>query len=510
MDTSIFVNRDRELGLIREAVEILRDERRLLRTPIIEFSGVQGIGKTTLLQQIRLLCDREKLLCIVNDAKQITTHDLKNVEFLIKERPVAFILDTLDAVDNDLFQAIEIRLSKLVESSRLFVILGSRVERKFERVRSIARKLTIIPLQPLNHESCLKYLDHFTPVISSDSRNIILDWTYGYPLAMDIMTRAILDRQLDLAKEEDRKQLMNTLGKEVIEEKLLVTASSSGERIRLQSLLALLSVPRRFNLILAQDLIKRFTPQYDLGSSLAYITLPKVIEEVTSVLSWKLERAGYSIDEPIRKLFLVQYKIEQPQKLGEIHAFLADKNKQFIAEVSGSDRIRCLWEFLYHLAYSQDEAKVQEALAQHFTQSVQVPVQDEQALLQLSESLVQLYEEFQRDQELKESLGPQNTSFALSLMYRSFLEIYRQFPENERINWLRIFFSLVTQKPQSSDFAVMFEEGMRQIAKQVSGSDAIMLYKELMRDKEIEALLGAIFEEVSRRILDELNREEGP
>lgn len=72
MDKQVFVNREKELRQIGEAIEILQDEQRLLRTPIIEFSGVQGIGKTTLLQQIKLICDKKSLLCIMNNADRIT------------------------------------------------------------------------------------------------------------------------------------------------------------------------------------------------------------------------------------------------------------------------------------------------------------------------------------------------------------------------------------------------------------------------------------------------------
>ncbi len=68
--SSIFVNREKELRQISEAVETLQDEQRLLRTPIIEFSGVQGIGKTTLLDQVKVICDNKSLLCVKEDAKQ--------------------------------------------------------------------------------------------------------------------------------------------------------------------------------------------------------------------------------------------------------------------------------------------------------------------------------------------------------------------------------------------------------------------------------------------------------
>src|SRR5213592_261105 len=97
--SSIFVNREKELRQISEAVETLLDEQRLLRTPIIEFSGVQGIGKTTLLQQVKAICDSKSLSCIMANAEQISSSDFNRIESLIGKEPVAIILDSLDAAD---------------------------------------------------------------------------------------------------------------------------------------------------------------------------------------------------------------------------------------------------------------------------------------------------------------------------------------------------------------------------------------------------------------------------
>src|ERR1700730_14610065 len=122
----IFVNREKELRHISEAVETLQDKQRLLRTPIIEFSGVQGIGKTTLLHQVKAMCDSKSLSCIMKNAEQMTFHDFNHVESLVREGPITIILDSLEAVDNEQFQTIETRLSELIENSRLFVVLASR------------------------------------------------------------------------------------------------------------------------------------------------------------------------------------------------------------------------------------------------------------------------------------------------------------------------------------------------------------------------------------------------
>ena len=504
---SLFVNREKELRQITEAVETLQDEQRLLRTPLIEFSGVQGIGKTTLLQEVKAICDGKNLSCIMENAEQITLHEFNRIESLVKQEPVAIILDSLDAANNEQFQAIETRLSELIESTRLFVVLASRNVQKFDHTRSLARKLTIYPLEPLKREYCVSYLDNFAQDISSETRGIIFDWTRGYPLAMSVLTEAIVKGRLDPTQDQDRKQLLSILMQRVVEEKLLASANSDTERTRLQTLLALLSIPRRFNLTLSQDLIEHFAPQYKFESSLAYITLPKSINEVTSVLNWSLERAGYSIEAPVRNLFLLYYRIEHPQQYLEIHKFLAEKNKGFITQVSGSHRIRYLRDFFYHLAciaVNTGDTSVRENLEKQIAQLVHVQTQDEHSLLSSLEDILQFYEEFLQDQELQDALGPRNAAFALLQVYRSFIKIYRQLPENIRGNWLREFFSLVARQSTSNNFDLIFEEGMRQIIKQVARDEASKLYYELIQDKGLKGLLGEQFEAVKSRIYNDL------
>src|SRR5437588_9737112 len=131
VSSSIIENREKELKQISEAVETLQDEQRLLRTPIIEFSGVQGIGKTTLLEQIEAICQDKGIPYIKEKAERITAHDFKHVEALIKIAPAAMILDSLDAASNEQFQTIETELSDLLENNRLFVVLASRTAQIF-------------------------------------------------------------------------------------------------------------------------------------------------------------------------------------------------------------------------------------------------------------------------------------------------------------------------------------------------------------------------------------------
>src|SRR5207248_2080776 len=131
------------------------------------------------------------------------------------------------------------------------------------------------------------------------------------------------------------------------------------------------------------DLVEEYASQYSLASSIAYISFPSSIGKAVSALSWDLSRSGYCIETPVRKLFLRKLKIEQPQLHQEIHRFLAEKNKSFIEEVAGTDRIHYLREFFYHLAHFEQEEMLQQILTE----------QIEQLMSQESvENLMRLYE----------------------------------------------------------------------------------------------------------------------
>src|SRR6266516_40642 len=503
VSSSIFVNREEELQRVSEAVVTLQDRQRLLRTPIIEFSGVGVIGKTALLRQIKAICDDHGVFCVMKDAQYITSNDFNDIELLASDAPVAIILDALEEIDNEQVQTIGTRLGTLIDKTRSFVVLASRKLQTFENTRSIAKKLILHTLEPLPPVSCRQYLDNFALPLAA--RDIILEWTRGYPLAMKVMTEEVVNERLDPTDEQKRRQLLGVVIREVIEKKLLANVSSS-DKARIQKTLELLSLPRRFNLILMQDLIEKFVPEpeYKEENSLAYIRLPKFLNESTNVLSWSIERAGYCIDVPIRNLLMLRYKIERPQQYIQIHKFLAEKYEKYardVREVAGADYVRYLREALYHLACYEEPTKLHESLNEEIKHLAQVRIREEKTILQSLESFMQFYEEFQQDRELKEVLDVRNTNFVLSLIYKNFMEVYRRLPENEREEWLKTFFKLIVQKQEKDDFALIFEEGMHQITKQVPREEAIQLYEELIQGRDLKTLLGTKFNEV-RALLD--------
>jgi replication-associated recombination protein RarA len=65
-----FINRGVELQLIEDACDNLRKSEPFLHTSIIDFYGVEGIGKTSMLEKAVDVCRRNKVRWIKADASQ--------------------------------------------------------------------------------------------------------------------------------------------------------------------------------------------------------------------------------------------------------------------------------------------------------------------------------------------------------------------------------------------------------------------------------------------------------
>ena len=418
----LFVNRATELELIDDSFSTLLDRKRLLRTPLIEVSGVGGIGKTSLLKQVEQRCHTIDIQyiwvdvsqnpsnierAIISQAKKYTQEEAALLErspvqatkLLLQQGPVVMLFDSVEKANADQLNMIETLLRDLIDDEQLFVVLASKKILAFQHERSVARKLTSLALKPLDREHCEFYLEQQEHLIEPEVRNIIFDWTRGYPLAMHVMVEAV-HSGLDPRNEEGQKALLSLLTEQVINQEVLANVKPT-ERARYFSALQLLSVPRRFNLVLMQDLIENFAPELKKASSLAYFGLPKEINEATDVLNWSMLHAGFSVDGPIRHIFLLLLKMEQPSRYFAIHDFLIQANLRLAMEVpSGSDRARYLRESLYHIASNTSSA----LLAELLDQALQITLQEP------PDTFLQFYEEFLQDEELKEALGTHLTA----------------------------------------------------------------------------------------------------
>src|SRR5437667_2166492 len=126
----IFINREAALKSINDVFATFSDKKRLLRTPIIDFYGVGGIGKTVLLHEVRQRCQDAQLRCIWVDlnkglhefsrefvhqvqqySRSLTSEisgnnddlyqSISETRVLLKRGPVVMLFDSIDANNNE-------------------------------------------------------------------------------------------------------------------------------------------------------------------------------------------------------------------------------------------------------------------------------------------------------------------------------------------------------------------------------------------------------------------------
>ncbi len=521
-----FVNRDTELDFIKTTFSNSLKGNKPLRPQFIQFHGVGGIGKTTILKRIEHECNEKNLFPIWADASHkpafITEEIIKlaqnfGIHFQIQgdeidksveatrailklKGPTVFLIDALDHENEEHFRWIEELLYRFTEDSKLFFILTSKKVISFEHTMAIARKLKTIPLKPFTRNHCSGYIALLAPESTQETQNLIYKWTGGYPLAVNIMTRTIEKEQLDLNKEQDQRRILNVITEQVINRGVLANVVQDEADLRwYQTMLSLFSVPRRFNLSLMQKMMERFAEQHKLSSSLGYIDLPRRLNKKADVLAWNQDKAGFSMEAAIRPIFLTKQRIEEPQKYKLIHGYLAGFNSSLALEVTGTDKIRCLLEALYHTACGTDDTAIIETAIKNTMQIVY----NEQL-----DSLQIFQEEYEKDEELQEELGTKK-NLPLSLinkhLSKSYLEEAKTLHSEEQIGHLHTSFSHLARGPfiEAETAELLITQLIELVKQQYEGEVCHRLYEELIKEREIQTAIGPQYSTILHSLVEE-------
>lgn len=497
------VNRETEKGILDEAIRALRNHQQdiILRTPIIDLYGIVGIGKTAILQHVEDLCKQHNVAFISIDASHgadffsreiiIQAQQYKAVPTfhedlllqskgalatLLEKDSAVMLLDNVDTANELITERISDTLSDVINDDKMLVVLTSN-RGLFNFDRSIAKKLTSLRLKPFNPEDCETYFDTVVTPLDRETRDCIFDWTRGYPLAMEVMIKAITERGLDPRKPADQQPLLNSIIERVIDNGILAR-SIEAERQRYKEALTLLSIPRRFNLVIMQDLIERFAPNLKRESSLSYMRLPRMINQDIGVLNWDMFKAGFTVDAPIRNIFLLKNRIEQQEQYLEKHRFLAEINLKFAAEVSGSDYLRYLREYLYHSAHVLDSQQ----LTLLVTQTIGPVTEGPFSLFE------QFSEEFSQDNEFQEVLGDVSTLIQ-SLLYQRLAREHKKAAllsssESERLDHLREYFAAIVHDPLVTDMAATLTQHIQDMLVDMPPSTASSLLADLLQTEK--------------------------
>lgn len=496
-----FINRDTQLELIDDAFAALLDNTRLLRTPFIDFYGVKGIGKTTLLKKIEQKCKDQNVSYIwVNASQDIASFSMEianqirtkyqqelqsNVanwqsqpisatRGLLERGPVVMLLDAVDPTNTEQVRWLEVMLRDLLEEHKLFVVVTSKKMLFFER--EVARKLTPIPVEQFTHKSCDLYIESISSRIEAEMRSIIFEWTRGYPLAIDVMVKAIQNEKLDPRRPQDQRRLLAIIIEQIIDHGILAKVEQT-ERDWLRSFLTLFSVPRRSTLLIMQEIIEVFAPELRLERNLTYFRLPKLVGETTGVLNWF--HPGFSVMSPVRHLLLLKQRIENFERYIAIHSFLRHMNKRFAGEVSGSDRIRYLHEYLYHSAHADD----MHVFSSNLEQTLQ------ECLLESPEFFIQFSERFLQDEALREELSNVPNG-VLAFMHRQLAETCKKFAQGysstERLPAWRNFLYHIALNPETANISSTVKRHIEAIIQAEPSHVSLKLLEELSLDERFQ------------------------
>ncbi|MBO0796497.1 MAG: hypothetical protein J2P36_36885, partial [Ktedonobacteraceae bacterium] len=253
------------------------------------------------------------------------------------------------------------------------------------------------------------------------------------------------------------------------------------------SALTLFSVPRRFNLIIMKHLIERFEDRLRQPSGVAYMSITRMINQATDILNWNIVRAGFSVNDPVRALFFLKSKIEDPERHLQIHRLLAQLNKQFADEVHGLDRIRYLREYLYHSAHTETAQDLAQVLAQTMIDMI----------AESPESSEQFYEEFRLDEELNEVLGEQK-KIVLSQFYRYKAEANRQLAREssgtEHLHRIQDFFYYIVEDPQIADLRSVLQQYIESVLTEEPSQNVSAVSNALLHDSSFKESLGKHFD----------------
>lgn len=446
------INREEELKIINNAITALTSDDQLVETPIVNFFGFSGIGKSRLLDEIVLLCEQKQIKWIrmqaSDDLPIFSTRVFEHIQHTFSDaRPpqsindsvdiirsfledyanLVLIIDTIDSNDEQQKGFLEIFLNELINYNNTFTILSSLREISFPQQRQITRKLSFHPLELLSKEKSKEYLRALSPSLTEEQLERIFSWTQGHPLAMNELMRAREEEGCDLDAESTYPDLIQRIFDALITKKL--PAGVESERDWFQIMLRLFAVPRRFNLILMRQLIESFEAEQRLTNNVEYIKLPRKISRATGVLQWNRERGGFTLEEPVRTLLILQLKMQFAERYHEINRFLADLNWQYASETENvEDCVQYEKEYAYHRLVDAEPVDKATVAAEVRQKLLSIAEKDYSQVIRFQQDLL-------LDDELQEALGSEFPPF-LQQLYQDiagyFYRVYQEAADPEQ------------------------------------------------------------------------------
>lgn len=386
-----FINREEEIDLVESLLTKIQ-QGIYFRDWIIEFYGIHGIGKTTLMEQVSRICKIKSTPCIKFDFYELKRfrryqkivklrikkelqiwqpniisrtseliaelpeeQEMGNsrtagyIHVFLNKMPLVLMFDTIEQADLAHLEWLESFFRLLVSERRtgLLIILAGRVDVYWPRfeVRQHSRSWK---LSPFNSDHTGEQLLSLHKDYLSLAKNIH-QLTYGHPLNNQTVVENLLSLQEDgyAVGHENFKdyepRLISRLMNKFIEKYALQSMSEE----KFIDAIKLIAPLRRFDIDLLDQFIEHFSLPYK-GAFRALMLRSDMLKSL--LVAYDEQKKALGLDPTIRRILALHMRHFAVERYREVNQFAVSFNSERLQEASGTDRTLFTAEILYHRA----------------------------------------------------------------------------------------------------------------------------------------------------------------
>lgn len=350
--TETLIGRGEELAVMHQSLSALSQRPEgVSNLPIVEYTGPPGIGKTAMhVGGLAIACAEYDIPYV--DGTGPLLHDPGAIEDRLSVSPLAISVE-VDHLEEDQRRFALASLWQLFGGEYGTRLFASITSRDFQRppTTTLSRRIAVVPLGPLDKAASSELLSQYLPHATPESRAKLIQWVGGYPYALVQMARAVGASGLDPEGSAGYEPFRATVGEVIDDKTLMVPGISDEERERRRTILTLMTVPRRSNVALIREMIKRFAPQYALTTDLSYVVVPLFLNKPSpDLFDWDIVADGFRVHEAVAPMLRTDLREGDPKLWDQVHRFLVRWNWQ-ATHIEGrqpSDKRRSGAEAIYH------------------------------------------------------------------------------------------------------------------------------------------------------------------
>ncbi len=351
------VKRFEEINLFEDYFLKLRTKSNTAKS-IIDFWGIPGIGKSTLMHEIieKSLVNKHETVFIdfkdiffrankishikscemiftelnkkifdsphrqtsnllsslvteksLNDATLDFVNRMKNHLFSHEKRFLVFLFDSTEYCRPDVFHWLEKSIfSPLVSTKKVFIVLASQSQNKWQTF-DIKQQLIEWHIQPFNTNSVRKQIGH-DDISANELASRIFELSFGIPACNALVYKAlenVYEKKGLIAAFSDAKKARYVHG----EVQFFYRHTVRKLTPELKYVLRIVSQLKWFDYALLREILVSTRPEsYASGKASKFRDITRQLEE-TKYISWDIQNRGFAMDFTMRKILSLDLKL---------------------------------------------------------------------------------------------------------------------------------------------------------------------------------------------------------